>query len=273
MTTNTNNTDLPERDWIVRTIPAGIVVDLSGYGVEIINVTPNDAEGALFTSMTRDSFNAPFSNDGFIVCAPGVRRAGRFRYVKFVAVPSVPTSGSVTIRVFTAPRAVWVDSDPGGKMRTRFFSRNPIGGLAINSTIAQNIVDTTFPTPTPDPFWSDEAFREEMYWYGWVVGTGGAFNVWVAVQNNPNDIAQGFQYLQKFTSHLVAPSAAVQTAIGSAVFNPNVVDFSTGINEATNTNTAACRQPIPPGNVRMCIENISGGNASYYYMIGAAAHL
>lgn len=275
MTTNsTNSTERPERDWIVRTLPSGQVIDLSGYAVEILGANPLDATGVLYTSMNRDGFDSPFSADGVIVTLPGVRRVGQFQYVKYVGVQSVPTAGFVKVRVYTKPRAAYVECDPGGKMRTRVFARNINGGLVVGAGLAQNIVDTTLlPQPgpiTPDPFWQDEQHWERMYWWGYVAAAG-TFKVYSAHQHNPNDVTEPFKIHGAFDPRTPVASAAVLTAIGGSAANLQILDFTTGTGATSTSNTASCRQPIPPGNVRMCVENTTAGNLTFFYVVGCCA--
>jgi hypothetical protein len=273
MTNSIADIDTGARDWIVRTIPAGVVVDISGYGIEVLRVDPADAVGKLYTSKTRDDFEGPFSVDAFMVTTPGARRAGSFRYVKFIAFPSAPNTGSVTVRVFTSPKAVWSEGDPAGKQRTIFWERNIAGGLTLAAGIAQGIVDLyTGNGQTPDLFWTDEQFRAELYWYGFVASTAGAFNVYVATLVNPADPAEVFHVSQLFTPRTPAASAAVLTAFGLSA-NHQILDFTTGSNISTTSNTASCRQPIPPGPIKMVIENTAAGPNTFFYSVGACANL
>ena len=273
---DTNSPDVALRDWILRTLPSGQIVDLSGFGIEVIRANPIDPTGRLYTSMTRDGFDSPFSEDAFLITTPGARRIGQFRYLKYIGVQSVPTAGSVTVRVYTKDRCVYPENDPPGKQRTIFFNRNQAGGLSLGTGVAQNIVDTTLlplVNPiTPDPFWTDELPFVRMYWYGYIASTG-AFNVYTGVQHNPNDLVEPFKIHGAFNTRTTAASAAVLLAMGGAATNVNICDFTTGTNAVSSQNTASCRQPIPPGNIRMTVENTAGAPITVFYSIGACSHL
>jgi hypothetical protein len=269
------------RDWIVRTIPPNQIIDISGYGVEILISDPADQNGRLLTSMDRDNFDSPFAVDGFIPTVPGMRRSGRFRFLKYIPDLTAPNVGQLRLRVMTSPACVWSDVDPGGKQRTIFFARNVAGGLVLATTVAQNVVDFDLLGLTgqngihqPDRFWTEEVFESRMYWYGWIVGSA-SFKVNVFTQNNPNDLGEGFHGITQWTAvdKSAAFSAAALAACGGAASGSFMCDFTTGTQPNQTGNTASCRQPIPAGRMRMNIENLGAGNATFYYMIGACSHL
>lgn len=282
--TKSADADAPARDWIVRDIQPNTITDVSGYGVEVLISDPADQNGKLYTSMKRDEFNSPFSTDAFIPTVPGMRRVGRFNYIKYIPDPLAPNVGKLRVRVITTARCVWSDSDPAGKPRTIFFARNIPGGFTIAPGAAQNFVDFdligTFDTlgagiHPPDRFWTEEVFESRMYWYGWIVGDA-AFKVNVFAQNNQNDATEQFHGVQQWTAidKSAGFSAAAIAACGSvpAATGAFVCDFTTGINLNQTGNTAACRQLIPAGRVRLNCEPIAGA-VKFFYMIGAVSHL
>lgn len=261
------------RDWIVRTIAANQTVDISGYGLEVLEVFPRDLTGQVFTSMVRDDFAPSFVGDGYIRARSGAKQVGRFRFVRFQASTTAGAStGTITLKVYTRANVAWTDAEAPGVTRTRVLTRNAAGGLVLANGAAQAVLDTYTLPPSAEMNWSEPAGWDQMYWWGYVWGAG-AFNVVVASIINPNDVLEPAKPIQIYNSRLVGPSANVLTALGVSAAGGACIDFTSGIAATTTGNVASCRQPIPPGALKLVIENTAGAQQTFFYIIGCCGHL
>lgn len=264
------------RGYEVRRVYAdGKPLGIEGFGLEIVGVRTNEHnKGKVW--LGREGLNdGGLDERAFVPASVGRRQLGYFQTLRY-DIDSLPGSSApdfVEVKVITDPKTVWIDTDPSGKPRSKFFTRTPgadeIGTAlpTLASGAAVVLFDGSQPQFENDRFWTDERFETAMLHYG-IITADNTFKVWVYTRLHPFNGFSTWKSVQEIASRLVGGSAAAHAV--AAGIGCNVIDFTVGAG-VTTTNTG---NPIafPPGNVKIVLENISGVGITYEYMLGVKGH-
>lgn len=283
MSRNPNDSISP-REFIIRKLKAQQgtpeqVIGADGYGVEILDGGNGGYRNRLLIGKGQFGTEQAFTDELSMPCIPGKRIACRFDSLKFVPADA-NTSDQIVLKIITAPRTVWVDTEPNGKARTRFFVRTatpnaPAPSLAAGAAITLFDMSGAFFFPTQDHYWLTEEFEGHLYWHGFVCGDQ-PFNLWAFSKTDNNDASANFRVVQRFQSRDYSTGAAgaipPAALLSGTTLKGFAVDFAAAnvatVGVPSNSSGAGGVVPFPSGVVKLGLENIGAGTGSFEFAIG-----
>lgn len=258
------------RDFVIRRLKGRVGdqqlrISAGGYGIEILHGGNGGYRNVLRIGLGQEGTTGTNTDlDAQIRCNSGARLACRFDFLELIPADANQVD-EVILKVFTSPRAGWVDTDPAGKPRVRMVYRStaPQALSGLSSAYLMNLAASPF-LPYNDRHFTRET-HDLVYWYGWVAGDA-PFTLWVFANNDPGNISEKWYAVQSMPARNMTTTPAA--LIGATEVAGYVADFCNGSGVATSA--AASGQPIalPAGAIKIGIENTGAGGLNFSWNLG-----